>query len=241
MSKIYEALQLNEVEFPESSGAAVIAGVPTGTPSRAFEEKLLALHRRIEGLLNVEGAKVVSIVGMQSMKQGFTYTYELARLASVHLKQRVLVLCTHQSGTSQHLLRQSAPSIGWEKAVFEDKPLSEAILEVSKPPISVSQFNATPDSLAGLIASQRTLDHLRRLRKRYDLILIDSRPLPDGLDAALLAPLADGTVLIVDAGVARWQVVRSVVEQVVSQEGTFLGVVLNKRRHYIPGFIYQRL
>ena len=241
MSKIYEALQLNEVDFAESSKPAAIAGTPMGAPSRAFEEKLLALHRRIESSLNVEGGKVVSIVGMQSVKQGFTYTYELARLASAHLKQRVLVLCTYQSGTSQYLLQQSPASGGWEGAVFDDKPLSEAIHQVSKPPISVSQLNATPDSLAGLMASHRTLDHLRRLRKRYDLILIDSRPLPEGLDAALLAPLADGTVLIVDAGVARWQVVRSAVEQVLSQQGTFLGVVLNKRRHYIPGFIYQRL
>ncbi|MCC6485884.1 MAG: hypothetical protein IT364_00155 [Candidatus Hydrogenedentes bacterium] len=241
MSKIYEALHLNEVDFAGSSEPLAIAGMPMGTPSREFEEKLLALHRRIESSLAVEDAKVVSIVGMQSVKQGFTYTYELARLASEHLKQRVLILCTQQSGTSQHLLRQPAASIGWEKAVFEDKPLSEAILHVSKPPISVSQLNATPGSLAGLAASHRTQDHLRRLRKRYDLILIDSRPLPDGLDAALLGPLADGTVLIVDAGVARWQVVRSAVEQLVSQQGTFLGVVLNKRRHYIPGFIYQRL
>ena len=114
MSKIYEALQLNDVDFDEATPASTIAGVPMGTVSKSFEEKLLALHRRIESSLDVEGGKIVSIVGMQSVKQGFTYTYELARLAAEQLKLRVLVLCTYGSGTSQYVLQNASAARTWE-------------------------------------------------------------------------------------------------------------------------------
>jgi Mrp family chromosome partitioning ATPase len=51
----------------------------------------------------------------------------------------------------------------------------------------------------------------------------------------------DGSVLVVDAGDTRWQVVRHAADQFAAQDGTVLGVVLNNRRYYIPNFIYRKL
>ena len=39
----------------------------------------------------------------------------------------------------------------------------------------------------------------------------------------------------------RWQVADEVKERIQRHGGSVLGVVLNKRRHIIPGFIYKRI
>jgi Mrp family chromosome partitioning ATPase len=243
VSKIFEALQLREMDTPIEAArpAQTLTVAPRRAASKDFEERLLTLHRRIDALVDSEGAKVVSIVSMQSVEESFTYTYEMARIAATRFRLRVLILCTLGSGSCKHLLNGAPLQRGWEQAAFEDKPLADAIHTVENPSISVSQLNASQESLSQLAATTRFESLMARIRKRYDLILIDSRPFSSGMDAALLSPIADGTILIVDAGASRWQVVRNAVDQVVSQRGTLLGVVLNKRRHFIPNFIYRRL
>lgn len=244
MSRIYEALQLQELETPLDSRLpghthpAVTAPRPAATK---FEERLLALYRRIEAILDGNGARVVSIASMGSVRESFTYTHQLALIVARQFRLRVLILCTAGSGASQHLLRDANAHRGWEDAAFRDKPLAESIHRLDDSPIHVSQLNACASTLPALAGSPRIANFMTRVRKRYDLILIDSRPISDGMDATLLSCLADGTVLIVDAGTYRWQVVRSAVEHIQSQQGTLLGIVLNKRRHYIPNFIYRRL
>jgi Mrp family chromosome partitioning ATPase len=79
------------------------------------------------------------------------------------------------------------------------------------------------------------------MRDRFDLILFDTPSLSEAVDAVVLAPFVDGTVVIVDAGATRWQVVRHAVDEIHAQQGRVLGVVLNKRRHYIPEYVYRRL
>ena len=51
----------------------------------------------------------------------------------------------------------------------------------------------------------------------------------------------DGVVIVVEADKTRWPVVQSVREKIVQHGGRLLGMVLNKRRYYIPEFIYKRL
>ncbi|MBX7256422.1 MAG: hypothetical protein K1Y02_08675 [Candidatus Hydrogenedentes bacterium] len=243
MSKIFEALQLRELETPSDTPwtAQTLTVTPRPSAPKKFEERILGLYRRIEAMLDGDGARIVSLVSMTSVKESFTYTFELARLAAKQFRLRVLVLCTHGSGASQHLLNGAPLQRGWEQAAFEDKPLAETVHKIEEPPIHISQLNASIVSLPTLVASPKFEPFITRMRKQYDIILIDSRPFTDGMDAALLSPVADGTILIVDAGSSRWQVVRNAVDQVVSQRGTLLGVVLNKRKHYIPNFIYRRL
>ena len=73
------------------------------------------------------------------------------------------------------------------------------------------------------------------------MVLIDSPPAvayPDGL---AICSKADGVLLVVAADGTRWPVVESVKERISRNGGKILGVVFNKRRHYIPEFVYRRL
>ncbi|GMU93323.1 MAG: hypothetical protein AMXMBFR4_23810 [Candidatus Hydrogenedentota bacterium] len=239
MSRIFEALEFAGVDIEEQMAPTVTVRAIPAVP-KPFEEKLIALYTRIDALLDVAGGKVVSIVGLQDRAQGFTYAFEMARAAAVQLRKRVLLLGTCGSGSSEQVVHNNLTR-GWESAVFGDQSVIRAIHKLGDPPISVSQLNTTRESLAPIIAAPRFMNSLRLMRKRYDLIVVDTPAHGDGMDAVLVSGAVDGTVLVVDAGHTRWQVVRHAVDQFVAQDGTVLGVVLNKRRFYIPNFIYRKL
>ena len=240
MSRIYEALEfagiapidepINEIEFnlslPETAAA--------------FEEKLLGLYTRIDALLENRGGKVVSFAGIGGDGASSTYVMEMARIGAAKLCKRVLVLATCQSGCARKLF-ESGLSRGWEGLSYSARAINDVVYRINEPPISISQLNAARESLPTLLASPRVLNTLRLMRKRYDWIFIDTPPLGQGMDAGLVSTVADGTVIVVNAGAVRWQVLRHAVTQLTAQQGNVLGVALNNRRYEIPNFVYRRL
>jgi Mrp family chromosome partitioning ATPase len=73
------------------------------------------------------------------------------------------------------------------------------------------------------------------------MVLVDCPSMGESTIAARIASISDGVVLIVDAGKTRWQVIKNQIREIQANRGSVLGVVLNKRKFYIPEFIYKRL
>ena len=75
----------------------------------------------------------------------------------------------------------------------------------------------------------------------FDWVIVDGPPVVESPDAATLAGLVDGVILVLHAGRAKRPVVARAVEMLRKTGGRVLGTVLNRRVHEIPGFIYRRI
>ena len=82
---------------------------------------------------------------------------------------------------------------------------------------------------------------LKRVRESYDFIVLDAPPIHGFPDSRALCGKVDGVVLVMEAGKTRQQAALSAKRQLEEAGGKILGVVLNKRKFYIPEFIYRRL
>ena len=80
-----------------------------------------------------------------------------------------------------------------------------------------------------------------KLRQQFDFILIDSPPVTHSAVGLALVHKVDGVLLVVEAEKTRWSVARHVKNRLIIAQGNLLGVILNKRRYYIPSFIYKWL
>jgi succinoglycan biosynthesis transport protein ExoP len=91
-----------------------------------------------------------------------------------------------------------------------------------------------PPNPAELLGSKRWLAILERLKAEADLVIIDSPPLQAVTDAALLAAVVDGTVLVIHARRTRRGAVRQAREALARSGGNILGVTMNrlKKREY---------
>ena len=69
---------------------------------------------------------------------------------------------------------------------------------------------------------------IKYLKPEYDAVLIDSPPLGSVIDAAVIAPQCDGTILIVESNITSHRAATDVKKQLELTGCRILGVVLNK-------------
>lgn len=77
------------------------------------------------------------------------------------------------------------------------------------------------------------LDHFG---KQFGLIVFDGGLLGS---AGCLPHQCDGTIMVVDAGKTRREVIQGVMAQANVERSRYLGVILNKRMQYIPRSLYR--
>jgi len=98
-------------------------------------------------------------------------------------------------------------------------------------PSDISSFSDYPEIKASL----------NKIKTSFEYVIIDSAPVNISPDALLFQSITDGVILVVHAGNTKWQVVKKAKDQLLWSRATILGVVLNRKRYFIPEFIYKRL
>lgn len=82
-------------------------------------------------------------------------------------------------------------------------------------------------------------DMLRTLADNFDFVLIDGKPLLSSSEVSATAPMLDGVLLVVECEKTKWEVVQLAQDKLSAVDAKNTGVVLNRRRFYIPKPIYR--
>ncbi len=78
------------------------------------------------------------------------------------------------------------------------------------------------------------------LRSRFDYLIFDGDSVLGSSQVSLVARAFDGILLTVACEKTKWEVVQQVREKIEQGGGQVLGVILNRRKYYIPRFFYGR-
>jgi Mrp family chromosome partitioning ATPase len=82
---------------------------------------------------------------------------------------------------------------------------------------------------------------LEEALRSYDTVVIDAPPVISSPETPPMTAFVDGVVLVVRAGKTKREAVLRSMDSIASFKGRVFGVVLNRKRYYIPGFIYRRI
>lgn len=96
-----------------------------------------------------------------------------------------------------------------------------------------------PPNPAELLDSQRMKDLLRILRDDSDLVILDSPPILAATDAAVLASIVDGTIIVIDASSTSGAAVARARDALDAVGARVLGAVLNKATQRAGTYDYQ--
>lgn len=196
-------------------------------------QELAGFYQSVMAGFAEPGSRVIQFVSCYTGEGSSTISRELAQYAGDILKRRVLLV--EQSRTAQ---------IGKAGATLLDvasgqAQLAEALVETGK----IHQAGLAIDGHMDI--AHANLDALQQvfvqLRRNYDLILMPVSGVVQNAGALHLGKLADGVVVVVEAEKTRAPVVQQALERLTEFGGKVLGTVLNKRRYYIPKFLYGRL
>jgi capsular exopolysaccharide synthesis family protein len=149
----------------------------------------------------------------------------LALVMAQELHQRVLLIDADFRRPSIARLFGLTESPGLSDVLLGAADLDEALLNLSEHRLTVLPAGtpaAHPAELLGSSAMRRALD---ALRSRFDRILIDMPPVAPVADVHVVAPMIDGVLLVVRAGVTG----KPAIERALGGFDTskVLGLVLN--------------
>lgn len=239
MSKIYEALEHAGQDRSASPGGGSVSLPGGGRTPRSVEEKLLALEQRIASQVGAPGGKVVQFIGDQGGNDSSVMATQFARLAAGRLGKSTLLVTVGPRPAADKLF----PSTGvhsWDAVVANNVALDDCLYPVDSSPLSVSRLAGSSGAIAGIVSSGRVPEFIDTLRGKFSLVVFDAPAMDVAYDSVLLTPLVDGVVMTVTAGKTRWQVARHGIEQIEAQGGNVIGTILNRQRHYIPGWVYRK-
>ena len=244
MSKIYEALQH---AYQEKKGDQKLPEVllPLNPDLKALDqeiaEEMLSLYKTIEAILPHLKQKTIQFIGSREGEGTSTIAREFARISATRIGKSVLLLDGDRHQTTQKDYFALKSNYSWLDALIKTDCVDNALYQIGESKLFVSPSCNSSTSTPEMFDSPRFDSFWRTLRDRFDLVLIDSPPLTISPDGLAIAGRVDGVILVLEAEKTRWQTAKNVKDSITRVGGQVLGLVLNKRRYYIPESIYKIL
>jgi len=92
-----------------------------------------------------------------------------------------------------------------------------------------------------IFESARFEKTLELMREKFDYVILDAPPVNTFAETKVMGKIVDGVILVVESGKTRKQVAIKAKQELEEAGAKVLGVILNRRKHYIPNWIYKRL
>ena len=118
-------------------------------------------------------------------------------------------------------------SPGLTEVIIGESTLDQVLHQTEVPNLSILASGRFPPNPAELLGSARMQEILHEAKARFDVILLDSPPLLAVTDAAVLATMVDGVVLVIRTQRTKREAVRRALGHLRSVRGRLLGAVLN--------------
>jgi capsular exopolysaccharide synthesis family protein len=164
----------------------------------------------------------------------------LAYAASRHARQQVLLIDGNASSPALHDLLETDLSPGLIDIVFDRGHFEDIVRPTGLPNVSVLPYGSGSASSLAVFRSPAFARNVKSMQAAFDLVILDGPALLVSSDASLASPHFDGVVLVVACEDTQWGVAQHVQTKIESVGGKMLGVVLNRRRYYVPNSLYGR-
>lgn len=254
MSKIYKALARAEAEREakplEPTGRRTSGGILVPEPILAEERHVDVPERReeyekLKVMLTLEAArselKSVMLVSALAREGVSTVTLGLASALADVSRQGVLVVDLNAAHPVLADRLDLDPELGLGELLAKDATRADAVVESPIPRLFLLGRGHAKADLSQPTSLALFEELVRTLRADFDHVLIDGGALSDSSDSLLVASKVDGIILVVQAERTGSDAVREASNQLRLAGANLLGVVLNRRREYLPAFLARKL
>lgn len=141
--------------------------------------------------------------------------------------KKVLIVDADMRKPTMHHTFGIFNTIGLSTVLSKQNEINSAIQETPIVGLYVLPSGPIPPNPAELLSSKLFNAFLDEMKKNYDIIIFDAPPVLSVSDTQVLSHQCDGTLLIVQSGVAEKEVVLKAQAILAASQAKILGVVLN--------------
>lgn len=184
--------------------------------------------------------RVIMITSAFSGEGKSTIALDLAK-SFTELGKRVLFIDADMRKSA--ILRNiggTVPQLGLSHYLSGQCEGSEIICRTNVKGLSMVVSGKVPPNPAELIARPQMEDIIKVGRQYCDYVIVDCPPVGMVVDAAVVAPFCDGSLVLIEAGEVKYRLAQEVIAKLEATGCPILGVVLNKVNHYKNGKYYGR-
>lgn len=174
-----------------------------------------------------------------------TTTSALALASQLAQMSSGQVLLVDASESANNLTQQM--NLGKERGLRDllfnpDNPplLQDCVVQVSSLPFHVLP-NGRPIRTLVHLTAERLSPLLDQLGSQYRFVVIDGDAVYSTADTLVISTQVDGVVFVVRAEDTRWEVAQAAVQRLTQAGAKVVGSVFNRRKYYMPKWLYKNL
>ena len=229
------------LELMRTSSSLPIAKVRHRPMHPRAHKELIKLVLR----LFLPGPQTGQVVVFSAVEPGSGCTFICTRTAEILANQLEEPVCLvdanfRSSGLAEHFEFENAAGTPQDEE-WTVMPVGTNYEKTKTSNLWLVSYRPAPADCPRRASLERFQALIDDLRKEFTYVLIDAPPLNEYPDAALLARMADGLVMVLEANNTRRETARKAKDMLDASGIPVLGAILNKRTYPIPERLYRRL
>jgi Mrp family chromosome partitioning ATPase len=231
-----------QAEGTITAGPIVTQGIGRleGVPDE-FVRELGILRNSVEAALGKKEKRTLLFVGSTPEEGTTTLVSGFAELLSVQSREKILLIEMNARRPSLKWKFRLSSENGVTHYFSGQRSLESILQKTHSGGYDVAHVGDKDPAKIQLHLELMFPKLIQEARKLYDTILIDAPPVIGSPETPPLTSFVDGTVLVVRSGKTKREIVLRSLNMIGQFEGRVLGVVLNRKKYYIPDFIYRRI
>jgi len=176
---------------------------------------------------SVDHSPQVVMISSAGPSEGKTACVSNLAVAMAQSGSRVVLIDCDMRRPRVHQIFEIPRDSGISSFLVGANELKEVVRRTPIKNLDVIACGPIPPNPSEILGSKKMRSLIETLRKNYDRILIDTPPITAVTDTSVLAPLSDGVILIIRAGVTPKPLIQNGLGQLQSVNAQLLGAVLN--------------
>jgi succinoglycan biosynthesis transport protein ExoP len=223
---------LGEIAFDGDTSAHPLVMLDHPTSARA--ESVRRLRTNLQYVDMASGPRSI-VVTSSVPNEGKTTTAANLALSLADAGNRVVLVDADFRKPSIAALIGIEGAVGLTAVLIGRAELREVVQPIGTTSLDVLAAGEIPPNPSELLGSQAMRSVLEALTAEYEIVLLDTAPLLPVTDAAVLAKVAGGTLVIADARRIRKPELAAALDTLSRVDAHVLGIVLNKVTAAGPG------
>ncbi len=187
-----------------------------------------------------QDVKVIAITSCNENDGKTTVALHIAK-SFAELDKRVLLIDADMRKSVMAGRNTSAQShSGLSEVLTGMCPITECLYPVVNSKMHILFAGQYPPNPVELLNGKYFAALINECRKVYDYIIIDTPPLGQVIDAAVVAEKCDGAVMVLGNSKVHYRMAQEVIEQIKKSGCKMLGVVRNNRKQSNRKYYYRK-
>lgn len=205
-----------------------------------FEASEAVKRLRTNVVFSGADVKVIGLTSCYELDGKTTVSFNLAASLAQTGKKVVLLDTDLRKSILIHYAERNTRISGLGHYLSGMADVEDIICATDVPNFNIIFAGARVPNPAELLGSDRFTTLIHSLRESFDYVIVDTPPLGRVVDCAIMSPMLDGILIVVNAQRNSYKIVRNVKSQLERANGKIIGIVLNKvdfgeKRSYYGG------